>query len=85
MTPLIGLHLHKEVLGLIQRAVRQLILVTPFPTIVPWAEYEAVRMRMESNPATRQTKRQFAFTGLIHCEYCGASATAEIKKPRYIY
>jgi site-specific DNA recombinase len=55
------------------------------PAIVSWAEFEAVRERMAGTPATRETKREFAFTGLIHCEYCGASVTAEIKKERYIY
>jgi site-specific DNA recombinase len=33
----------------------------------------------------RQTRRDFAFAGLLYCGHCGCSLTAEIKKGRYIY
>nr|MBA3529789.1 recombinase family protein [Propionibacteriaceae bacterium] len=33
----------------------------------------------------RQTRREFAFAGLITCGHCGCSLTAELKKGRYVY
>ena len=33
----------------------------------------------------KQSKRSFAFTGLLTCGFCGCSMTAEIKKQRYVY
>jgi site-specific DNA recombinase len=34
---------------------------------------------------TKGVRREFPFTGLIHCGYCGMSMVAELKKGRYIY
>ena len=35
--------------------------------------------------ATRKSKRNFAYTGLLRCSHCGCAVTAELKKGRYIY
>ena len=32
-----------------------------------------------------ETKREFPFIGLLTCEHCGCSITAEIKKGKYVY
>jgi hypothetical protein len=47
--------------------------------------YNMVQKRFEDQNRPRQTKRHFAYTGLIYCGKCGCSITAELKKGRYVY
>ncbi len=48
--------------------------------------FERVQNVLNGKPGKhRQTKRDFAFAGLLTCGHCGCSLTAEMKKSRYIY
>jgi site-specific DNA recombinase len=48
--------------------------------------FERVQDVLRGKPGKhRQTRRDFAFAGLLTCGHCGCSLTAEIKKGRYIY
>lgn len=41
--------------------------------------------KMFNHSKARSHDVEFAYTGLIRCEYCGCQLTAELKKGRYVY
>ena len=47
--------------------------------------FEKVQQAFRKDGKTKSRKRQFAFTGLLKCGYCGCQITAEIKKGKYVY
>lgn len=48
--------------------------------------FDRVQNVLQGKPGKhRQTKRDFAFAGLLTCGHCGCSLTAEMKKGRYVY
>ncbi|MBA2453875.1 MAG: recombinase family protein [Chloroflexia bacterium] len=48
--------------------------------------FERVQNVLHGKPGKhRQSKRDFAFAGLLICGHCGCSLTGELKKQRYIY
>ena len=47
--------------------------------------FDAVQEAFSSHNRPKQTKHDFAFTGLITCAKCGCAITAEVKKGKYIY
>jgi len=55
------------------------------PTLVSKGLFDAVQEAFETQNRPKQTKRHFAYTGLMVCAKCGCAITAEIKKNKYIY
>jgi len=55
------------------------------PAIVSKELFDAVQEAFEAQNRPKQTKRHFAYTGLMVCGKCGCAITAEIKKGKYIY
>lgn len=55
------------------------------PAIVSKELFDAVQEAFEAQNRPKQTKRRFAYTGLMVCGKCGCAITAEIKKNKYIY
>lgn len=47
--------------------------------------FESVQEAFHKTGKQKLTKRNFPYTGLLICGYCGCTVTAEIKKGRYIY
>ena len=47
--------------------------------------FEMTQDAFERHNRPKQTKREFAFMGLLTCGKCGCSITAEIKKGKYVY
>lgn len=47
--------------------------------------FDAVQSVFSSYNKPKQTARKFAYTGLLTCDKCGCSITAEIKKNKYVY
>lgn len=48
-------------------------------------EWEQAQEAFEKTNRPRQTRRDFPFTGMLKCVFCGCTITAEIKKGKYIY
>ncbi len=55
------------------------------PPLVSKDLFNAVQEAFAAQNRPRQTKRQFAYRGLMVCGKCGCAITAEIKKGKYIY
>jgi DNA invertase Pin-like site-specific DNA recombinase len=55
------------------------------PALVSKELFNAVQEAFEAQNRPKQTKRHFAYTGLMVCGRCGCAITAEIKKGKYIY
>jgi len=55
------------------------------PALVSKELFDAVQEAFEAQNRPKQTKRHFAYTGLMVCGKCGCAITAEIKKDKYIY
>jgi hypothetical protein len=49
-----------------------------------WERVQAI-LDGRTSGKSRQTKRQFTLTGLIHCGRCGCLMVGELKKSRYVY
>ena len=47
--------------------------------------FDAVQKAFEAQNRPKETKRGFAYTGLMTCANCGCAITGQIKKNRYIY
>lgn len=55
------------------------------PAIVSKDLFDAVQEAFDALNRPKQTKRRFAYAGLMVCGKCGCAITAEIKKGRYVY
>ncbi|MFC1807974.1 recombinase family protein [Candidatus Omnitrophota bacterium] len=55
------------------------------PPIITKDLYNIVQEVFQGQNRPKQTKRNFAYTGLMACGKCGCAITAEIKKRKYIY
>lgn len=54
--------------------------------LVPRETWDRVQKALQTRPGKhRETKRNFAFTGLVTCGSCGCAITAEMKKGKYVY
>src|SRR5215472_6229444 len=49
-----------------------------------WERVQAI-LDGRTSSKSRQTKRQFTLTGLVHCGHCGCLMVGELKKGRYVY
>ena len=56
----------------------------PLVTLATW---ERVQRILDGRHAGkhRNSSREFAYSGLVHCGHCGCSLVAEVKKGRYVY
>jgi site-specific DNA recombinase len=53
--------------------------------LISLAMFERVQEVFDLANKPKLTKKNFVFSGLMTCEYCGCSITSEIKKGRYVY
>ncbi len=49
-----------------------------------WERVQAI-LDGRTSSKSRQRKRQFTLTGLVHCGHCGCQMVGELKKGRYVY
>jgi hypothetical protein len=49
-----------------------------------WERIQAI-LDGRTSSKSRQRKRQFTLTGLVHCGHCGCLMVGEFKKGRYVY
>ncbi len=56
-----------------------------YPSIITKELFDNVQAMFNAQNKPKQTKRNFAYTGLMVCGKCGCAITAEIKKDKYIY
>ena len=49
-----------------------------------WERVQAI-LDGRTSSKSRQSKRQFTLTGLVHCGHCGCLMVGELKKGRYVY
>ena len=49
-----------------------------------WERVQAI-LDGRTSSSSRQRKRQFTLTGLVHCGHCGCLMVGELKKGRYVY
>jgi site-specific DNA recombinase len=57
---------------------------TPLVSRETWERVQAI-LDGRTSSSSRQRKRQFTLTGLVHCGHCGCLMVAELKKGRYVY
>jgi site-specific DNA recombinase len=55
------------------------------PPIISKGLFDSVQEAFRRQNKPKHSKRRFAFAGLLTCEKCGCTITAEIKKQRYTY
>lgn len=55
------------------------------PSLVSKQLFDMVQEAFKQHNRPKQTKRDFAFVGLLTCGKCGCDITAEIKKGKYVY
>jgi len=55
------------------------------PALISKELFNAVQEASNSHNKPKQTKRQFAYSGLMVCGKCGCAITAEIQKGRFVY
>lgn len=58
-----------------------------YPTIVPKDVFERVQGILASfqKKTVKYAAKPFVFRGMVHCDKCGGTITAELKKGRYVY
>ena len=57
---------------------------TPLVSRETWERVQAI-LDGRTSSSSRQRKRQFTLTGLVHCGHCGCLMVGELKKGRYVY
>ena len=57
---------------------------TPLVSRETWDRVQAI-LDGRTSSSSRQRKRQFTLTGLVHCGHCGCLMVGELKKGRYVY
>lgn len=56
-----------------------------YPPIIPRELFDVAQEAFNAQNRPKQSKRNFAYTGLMVCGKCGCAITAEIKKNKYVY
>jgi DNA invertase Pin-like site-specific DNA recombinase len=56
----------------------------PLVTRETWERVQSI-LDGRTSSKSRQTKRRFTLTGLVHCGHCGCLMVGELKKGRYVY